>query len=121
MVTERIPISNLVATRLTEMTPTIPGGDHVQRTSGPDRRLAWPTVTGAPTISAGTGRRGTAALRLNGGGVLAAKAPAGSVAVTAGTQGNGGIAFVAHIAGFVIGVIAVLVLKKPQAPAELWR
>ena len=49
MVTERIPISNLVATRLTEMTPTIPGRDHVQRTSGPDRRLAWPTVTGAPT------------------------------------------------------------------------
>ena len=45
---------------------------------------------------------------------------AGAIAVTAGAQGSGGIAFVAHIAGFVIGVVAVFVLKKPQAPAELW-
>ena len=36
-------------------------------------------------------------------------------------QGSGGIAFVAHIAGFVIGVLAVFVMKKPQTPAELWR
>jgi membrane associated rhomboid family serine protease len=45
---------------------------------------------------------------------------AGAIAVTAGTQGSGGIAFVAHIAGFVIGVLAIFVLKKPQAPAEWW-
>ena len=45
---------------------------------------------------------------------------AGAIAVTAGAPGSGGIAFVAHIAGFVIGVVAVFVLKKPQAPAELW-
>jgi membrane associated rhomboid family serine protease len=46
---------------------------------------------------------------------------AGAIAATAGTAGNGGIAFVAHIAGFVIGVVAVLVLKKPQAPAAWWK
>jgi len=46
---------------------------------------------------------------------------AGAIAVTAGTQDSGGIAFVAHIAGFVIGVLAIFVLKKPQAPAEWWR
>jgi membrane associated rhomboid family serine protease len=46
---------------------------------------------------------------------------AGAIAVTAGPQGSGGIAFVAHIAGFVIGVLAVFVLKKPQAPGDRWR
>jgi rhomboid family protein len=46
---------------------------------------------------------------------------AGAIAVTAGTEGSGGIAFVAHIAGFVIGVVAVFALKKPQAPAAWWR
>jgi membrane associated rhomboid family serine protease len=46
---------------------------------------------------------------------------AGAIAVTAGPQDSGGIAFVAHIAGFVLGVVAVLVLKKPQAPAERWQ
>jgi membrane associated rhomboid family serine protease len=46
---------------------------------------------------------------------------AGAIAVTAGTQGNGGIAFVAHIAGFVVGIVAVFALKKPQAPAAWWK
>jgi membrane associated rhomboid family serine protease len=42
---------------------------------------------------------------------------AGAVAVTANTTG-GGVAFVAHIAGFVIGAVGVMVLKKRQAPVE---
>jgi membrane associated rhomboid family serine protease len=46
---------------------------------------------------------------------------AGAIAVTAGAAGSGGIAFVAHVAGFVIGVVAVFVLKKPQAPADWWK
>jgi membrane associated rhomboid family serine protease len=42
---------------------------------------------------------------------------AGAVAVTANTAG-GGVAFVAHIAGFVIGAAGVMVFKKRQAPVE---
>ena len=41
----------------------------------------------------------------------------GSVAVTANTNG-GGVAFVAHVAGFVLGAAAVNVFKKRQAPVE---
>jgi membrane associated rhomboid family serine protease len=42
---------------------------------------------------------------------------AGAVAVTANTAG-GGVAFVAHIAGFIIGAAGVVVFKKRQAPVE---
>jgi len=37
---------------------------------------------------------------------------AGAIAVTANSQGSGGVAFVAHVAGFIFGMIAVFVLKK---------
>jgi membrane associated rhomboid family serine protease len=40
---------------------------------------------------------------------------AGAVAVTASTQG-GGVAFAAHVAGFVVGMIGVLVFRKQQPP-----
>jgi membrane associated rhomboid family serine protease len=40
---------------------------------------------------------------------------AGAVAVTASTQG-GGVAFAAHVAGFVVGMIGVLVFRRQQPP-----
>jgi membrane associated rhomboid family serine protease len=43
---------------------------------------------------------------------------AGAVAVTAST-GGGGVAFMAHVAGFVVGMAAVLVLRKRDRP-DLW-
>jgi membrane associated rhomboid family serine protease len=43
---------------------------------------------------------------------------AGAVAVTASTHG-GGVAFMAHVAGFVVGMVAVLVLKKRDR-RDLW-
>ena len=39
---------------------------------------------------------------------------AGAIAVTASTNG-GGVAFMAHVAGFVVGMIGVFVFRKPQA------
>ena len=39
---------------------------------------------------------------------------AGAVAVTASTHGSGGVAFMAHVAGFVAGAIGVFVFKKRQ-------
>jgi membrane associated rhomboid family serine protease len=39
---------------------------------------------------------------------------AGAIAVTASTNG-GGVAFMAHVAGFLVGVIGVFVFRKPQA------
>jgi len=44
---------------------------------------------------------------------------AGTIAVTASTQG-GGIAFMAHVAGFVVGAVGVFVFKKKQRPADYW-
>src|SRR5262249_18421536 len=42
---------------------------------------------------------------------------AGSIAVTAGSHGGGGVAFMAHVAGFVFGGIVVLVLRqRPERP-----
>jgi membrane associated rhomboid family serine protease len=41
---------------------------------------------------------------------------AGTVAVTASTQG-GGVAFMAHVAGFVVGVLGVFVFRRRQQPA----
>jgi rhomboid family protein len=37
---------------------------------------------------------------------------AGTIAMTATTHGSGGVAFAAHVAGFVAGVLAVFVLRK---------
>jgi membrane associated rhomboid family serine protease len=39
---------------------------------------------------------------------------AGAIAVTASSHGGGGVAFMAHVAGFIFGMIAVLVFKKRQ-------
>ena len=38
---------------------------------------------------------------------------AGAIAVTASTQ-SGGVAFTAHVAGFVMGVIGVFVFRRPE-------
>jgi len=38
---------------------------------------------------------------------------AGVIAVTANTHGGGGVAFAAHVAGFIVGVIGVFVFRKP--------
>ena len=43
---------------------------------------------------------------------------AGAVAVTASTTG-GGVAFMAHVAGFVTGAIAIFVFKRRE-PVPLW-
>ena len=43
---------------------------------------------------------------------------AGAIAVTASSQGSGGVAFVAHVAGFIFGMIAVFVFKKRQTQME---
>jgi rhomboid family protein len=45
---------------------------------------------------------------------------AGSVAITATSQGRGGVAFVAHVAGFVMGMIGVFALKKRRQPDPWW-
>jgi len=37
---------------------------------------------------------------------------AGTIAMTATSHGSGGVAFAAHVAGFVVGVISVFVLRK---------
>src|SRR5436190_9359381 len=44
---------------------------------------------------------------------------AGAIAVTASTHGSGGVAFMAHVAGFVFGGVAMLVLRRlPTGPWE---
>ena len=40
---------------------------------------------------------------------------AGAIAVT-GTAGNGGVAFMAHAAGFVFGLVAVFLFKRRREP-----
>jgi membrane associated rhomboid family serine protease len=42
---------------------------------------------------------------------------AGTVAITATTHGSGGIAFMAHVAGFVSGVIGVFAFRKREQPS----
>jgi len=37
---------------------------------------------------------------------------AGSIAVTASSHGSGGVAFAAHVAGFLVGVVGVFVFRK---------
>jgi membrane associated rhomboid family serine protease len=44
---------------------------------------------------------------------------AGSVAITASTHG-GGVAFMAHVAGFVMGMIGVFAFKKRRTPDAWW-
>jgi membrane associated rhomboid family serine protease len=44
---------------------------------------------------------------------------AGSVAITASSRG-GGVAFMAHVAGFVVGMVGVLAFKKRQQPNAWW-
>jgi membrane associated rhomboid family serine protease len=43
---------------------------------------------------------------------------AGAIAVTANAANSGGIAFVAHIAGFLLGMIGVQLFKKRRPPVE---
>src|SRR5436190_917949 len=44
---------------------------------------------------------------------------AGSIAVTAGTHGSGGVAFMAHVAGFVFGGVSMVVLRRQ--PSSRWK
>ena len=44
---------------------------------------------------------------------------AGAIAVTAST-GGGGVAFMAHVAGFLTGLIGVFVFRKRQQPDQWW-
>ena len=43
---------------------------------------------------------------------------AGAIAVTANSSGGGGVAFMAHVAGFIFGMIAVFVFKKRQTQMD---
>ncbi|HEY7170159.1 MAG TPA: rhomboid family intramembrane serine protease [Vicinamibacterales bacterium] len=42
---------------------------------------------------------------------------AGTVAITAASHGSGGVAFMAHVAGFVSGVIGVFAFRKREQPS----
>jgi membrane associated rhomboid family serine protease len=42
---------------------------------------------------------------------------AGSVAITAASHGSGGVAFMAHVAGFIAGVIGVFAFRKREQPS----
>jgi membrane associated rhomboid family serine protease len=44
---------------------------------------------------------------------------AGAIAVTANT-GGGGVAFVAHVAGFVTGLLGVFVFRQREPTADYW-
>ncbi len=44
---------------------------------------------------------------------------AGAIAVTA-SIGSGGVAFAAHVAGFLVGMGGVFVFRKREQPADLW-
>jgi membrane associated rhomboid family serine protease len=45
---------------------------------------------------------------------------AGAIAVTASTHGSGGVAFMAHVAGFITGLVGVLVFKKRPRADRYW-
>jgi membrane associated rhomboid family serine protease len=47
-------------------------------------------------------------------------AAAGAIAVTAASHGSGGVAFAAHVAGFVVGMAGVLVFRKREDPDARW-
>ena len=42
---------------------------------------------------------------------------AGAVALTASTAGGGGVAFAAHVAGFVVGLVGVFIFRKREVSA----
>jgi membrane associated rhomboid family serine protease len=44
----------------------------------------------------------------------------GSIATATGGQGAGGIAFWAHIAGFVVGVTSVVIFRRPERQRVEW-
>ena len=44
---------------------------------------------------------------------------AGAIAVTAST-GGGGVAFMAHVAGFVAGIGGIFVFRRRQPPEHYW-
>jgi rhomboid family protein len=44
---------------------------------------------------------------------------AGAIAATAST-GGGGVAFMAHVAGFLTGVVTVFLFRQPERPEEYW-
>ncbi len=44
---------------------------------------------------------------------------AGEIAATAGTHGSGGVAFAAHVAGFIVGMGSVFLFRKRE-PVEQW-
>jgi membrane associated rhomboid family serine protease len=46
---------------------------------------------------------------------------AGEIAATAGTHGGGGVAFAAHVAGFLVGMGAVFLFRKPERVEQWWR
>jgi len=45
---------------------------------------------------------------------------AGAIAVTSSSHGGGGVAFAAHVAGFLCGVGGVFVFRKRQEPDTWW-
>jgi membrane associated rhomboid family serine protease len=45
---------------------------------------------------------------------------AGAIAVTASTHGSGGVAFMAHVAGFVTGLIGVFFFRKRERADGYW-
>ncbi len=45
---------------------------------------------------------------------------AGEIAVTASSHGSGGVAFAAHVAGFLVGVLGVFVFRRPQRVDQWW-
>jgi membrane associated rhomboid family serine protease len=44
---------------------------------------------------------------------------AGAIAVTAST-GGGGVAFMAHVAGFLCGVGGIFVFRRRERPEQYW-
>jgi membrane associated rhomboid family serine protease len=44
---------------------------------------------------------------------------AGAIAVTANSAG-GGVAFMAHVAGFLCGIAGIFVFRRPQRPEQYW-
>jgi membrane associated rhomboid family serine protease len=44
---------------------------------------------------------------------------AGTIAMTASTEG-GGVAFMAHVAGFAFGLVAVFLFRKRREPEQWW-
>jgi len=45
---------------------------------------------------------------------------AGEIAATAGTHGGGGVAFAAHVAGFIVGMGGVFVFRKREPVEQYW-